>query len=60
MRKLKLIVDALSVETFKVDVSDENSRGTVEGAEFTHSASDCVNSANNMCGPQPLTRNFSC
>jgi hypothetical protein len=60
MRKLKLEVDLLCVETFKVDELHEFYGGTVEGAEFTHGASDCVQSANNMCLPQPLTRNGTC
>ena len=59
MRKLKLDVDSLSVETFKVDETRGGPRGTVEGAEYTH-ASDCQQSCDNMCPDVPLTHTCHC
>ena len=59
MRKLKLDVLSLTVETFKVDASRDARGGTVRGAEYTHE-SDCAGSCAHLCGPEPLTPNFTC
>lgn len=55
MRKMKLDIDQLSVESFSIKAGDTDGRGTVHGHAVTR-----LCSAFNSCAPDHDTCAFSC